>query len=48
MFSDAVMRIHEDETETEKVTCVQKGVEHDVMNAGSALIAFVEIELKRY
>jgi beta-alanine degradation protein BauB len=54
MLSDATLRISDGEKESEAQfsagDCYTRtaGVEHDVMNAGSAAMAFIEIELKRY
>jgi quercetin dioxygenase-like cupin family protein len=53
MLSEARLRLHDGGKETEaQFTAGQSytrpaGVEHDVMNAGSTPMAFIEIELKR-
>ena len=53
MLTDATMRIH-DGTAVNEVTLVAgqsyarpAGIKHDVMNGGTAPMAFVEIEVKR-
>jgi quercetin dioxygenase-like cupin family protein len=53
MLTKATLRITDGKVETEVELAMGQsymraaGVEHDVMNAGSAPMAFVEIELKR-
>jgi quercetin dioxygenase-like cupin family protein len=54
MLSDATMRTDDGEKKRDFTLAAghtytrAKGIEHDVMNAGSAAMAFIEIELKRY
>jgi quercetin dioxygenase-like cupin family protein len=54
MLTDTTLRITDGEKQSEACfTAGQSymraaGVEHDVMNAGPAPMAFIEIELKRY
>ena len=54
ILSDATLRITDGQREGEAKFAAgdsymrPAGVEHDVMNAGSAAMAFIEIELKRY
>lgn len=53
MLTDATMRIHDGRNVTEVQLSAgqaygrRAGVQHDVMNGGSAPMAFVEIEVKR-
>lgn len=53
MLTDATMRLHDGQNVTEVQLSAgqaygrQAGVQHDVMNGGSAPMAFVEIEVKR-
>ena len=53
MLTDATMRVHDGTAVTETVLTAGQayhrpaGVEHDVMNAGTAPMAFVEVEIKR-
>ncbi len=53
MLTDATMRVHDGTTVVETVLTAGQayhrpaGVEHDVMNGGTAPMAFVEVEIKR-